>query len=236
MTLKIEKICTEYGSIKMLKEVSLEINEGEIVTLIGANGAGKTTLLNTISGLTRPSRGKILFNDTRIDRMLPEEVTRIGISHVPQGRKIFPESTVLENLEMGAFIRKSRREVIEDTERLFKVFPKLEERKNQLAGSLSGGEQQMLAISRALMSRPKLLLMDEPSMGLAPLLVNEIFKIIQDLHKSGTTIFLVEQNAVKALRIAQRGYVLETGVIVLSGDTRDLLNNDNVKKSYLGGG
>jgi branched-chain amino acid transport system ATP-binding protein len=236
MTLKIEKICTEYGSIKLLKDVSLEINEGEIVTLIGANGAGKTTLLNTISGLTRPSRGKILFNDTRIDRMLPEEVTRIGISHVPQGRKVFPESTVLENLEIGAFIRKSRREVFEDAERLFKVFPKLEERKNQLAGSLSGGEQQMLAISRALMSRPKLLLMDEPSMGLGPLLVNEIFKIIQDLHKSGTTIFLVEQNAVKALRIAQRGYVLETGVIVLSGDTRDLANNDNVKKSYLGGG
>jgi len=234
--LKIEQICSQYGNIRILKDVSLEINEGEIVTLIGANGAGKTTLLNTISGLIRPSRGEIFFYDIRIDRMLPEDITKIGISQVPEGRKVFAESTVMENLEMGAFTRKSRMEILEDIERFFKIFPALEKRKNQHAGSLSGGEQQMLSISRALMSRPKLLLMDEPSMGLAPLLVNEIFRIIRDLHKSGTPIFLVEQNAVKALNVAQRGYVLETGEIVLSGDARDLLSNESVKKSYLGGG
>jgi len=233
--LKVKQIFTNYGNIMILKDVSVEINEGEIVTLIGANGAGKTTLLNTISGLIKPSRGEISFYNTRIEKMLPEKIARLGISHVPEGRKVFPESTVMENLEMGAFPRKSRGEVLEDIERFFEIFPILKERKNQSAGSLSGGEQQMLAISRGLMSRPKLLLMDEPSMGLAPLLVSEIFRIIHEVHKGGTTIFLVEQNAVKALNVAQRGYVLETGAVVLSGGAKDLLNDDNVKKSYLGG-
>ncbi|WAM32807.1 ABC transporter ATP-binding protein [Caldicellulosiruptor morganii] len=233
--LKINGIDVYYGSIQALFSVSLEVQKGEIVTLIGANGAGKSTLLKTISGLIRPRTGSIYFEDIDITKKSSMDIVKLGISHVPEGRRVFPEMTVLENLELGAYLRRDRQGIKEDLKRVFERFPRLYERKNQLAGTLSGGEQQMLAIGRALMSRPKLLLLDEPSMGLAPILVTEIFKIIKEINSQGTTILLIEQNAHMALSIADRAYVIETGKIVLSGEAKEIAANPEVKKAYLGG-
>lgn len=233
--LKVNEIDVFYGAIQALFSVSLEVKKGEIVTLIGANGAGKSTLLKTISGLIRPRSGTILFEDIDITKKSSMEIVKLGISHVPEGRRVFPEMTVLENLELGAFLRKDKQAIKKDLELVFERFPRLYERKNQLAGTLSGGEQQMLAIGRSLMSRPKLLLLDEPSMGLAPILVTEIFKIIKEINSQGTTILLIEQNAHMALSIADRAYVIETGRIVLSGEAKDIAANPEVKKAYLGG-
>jgi len=224
-----------YGAIQALFSVSLEVQKGEIVTLIGANGAGKSTLLKTISGLIRPRTGSVFFEDIDITKKSSIEIVKLGISHVPEGRRVFPEMTVLENLELGAYLRKDKQGIKEDLKKVFERFPRLYERKNQLAGTLSGGEQQMLAIGRALMSKPKLLLLDEPSMGLAPILVTEIFKIIKEINSQGTTILLIEQNAHMALSIADRAYVIETGKIVLSGDAKEIAANPEVKKAYLGG-
>lgn len=232
--LKIENINVYYGAIHAIKGISLDVREGEIVTLIGANGAGKSTTLRTISGLLKPKTGKISFLGKNIAGMPAHEIVREGISQVPEGRRIFAEMSVLENLELGAFIRKDDEEIKKDMEIVFHRFPRLEERKDQQAGTLSGGEQQMLAMGRALMSRPKLLLLDEPSMGLAPLLIREIFSIIEDINKTGTTILLVEQNANMALSIADRAYVLETGRITLSGDAEKLAASEDVRKAYLG--
>ncbi|AEM73415.1 ABC transporter ATP-binding protein [Caldicellulosiruptor acetigenus] len=231
----VNEIDVFYGAIQALFSVSLEVKKGEIVTLIGANGAGKSTLLKTISGLIRPRSGTILFEDIDITKKSSMEIVKLGISHVPEGRRVFPEMTVLENLELGAFLRKDKQAIKKDLELVFERFPRLYERKNQLAGTLSGGEQQMLAIGRALMSRPKLLLLDEPSMGLAPILVTEIFKIIKEINSQGTTILLIEQNANMALSIADRAYVIETGRIVLTGNAKDVASNPEVKKAYLGG-
>ncbi len=233
--LKIDNINVYYGAIHAIKGISLEVREGEIVTLIGANGAGKSTTLRTISGLLKPKTGKITFLGGNIAGRPAHEIVREGISQVPEGRRIFAEMTVLENLELGAFIRKDADGIRKDMEMVFRRFPRLEERKDQQAGTLSGGEQQMLAMGRALMSRPKLLLLDEPSMGLAPLLIREIFSIIEDINKTGTTILLVEQNANMALSIADRAYVLETGRITLSGDAGKLAASEDVRKAYLGG-
>ncbi|WP_271629733.1 ABC transporter ATP-binding protein [Caldicellulosiruptor sp. DIB 104C] len=233
--LKVNEIDVFYGAIQALFSVSLEVKKGEIVTLIGANGAGKSTLLKTISGLIRPRSGTILFEDIDITKKSSMEIVKLGISHVPEGRRVFPEMTVLENLELGAFLRKDKQAIKKDLELVFERFPRLYERKNQLAGTLSGGEQQMLAIGRSLMSRPKLLLLDEPSMGLAPILVTEIFKIIKEINSQGTTILLIEQNAHMALSIADRAYVIETGRIVLSGEAKEIAANPEVKKAYLGG-
>ncbi|WAM30595.1 ABC transporter ATP-binding protein [Caldicellulosiruptor naganoensis] len=233
--LKVNRIDVYYGAIQALFSVSLEVQKGEIVTLIGANGAGKSTLLRTISGLIRPRTGSIHFEDIDITKKSPMEIVKLGISHVPEGRRVFPEMTVLENLELGAYLRKDKQGIKEDLKKVFERFPRLYERKNQLAGTLSGGEQQMLAIGRALMSRPKLLLLDEPSMGLAPILVTEIFKIIKEINSQGTTILLIEQNAHMALSIADRAYVIETGKIVLSGEAKEIAANPEVKKAYLGG-
>jgi len=233
--LKVNEIDVFYGAIQALFSVSLEVKKGEIVTLIGANGAGKSTLLKTISGLIRPRTGSIYFEDIDITKKSSMEIVKLGISHVPEGRRVFPEMTVLENLELGAYLRKDKQGIKEDLKKVFERFPRLYERKNQLAGTLSGGEQQMLAIGRALMSRPKLLLLDEPSMGLAPILVTEIFKIIKEINSQGTTILLIEQNAHMALSIADRAYVIETGRIVLSGEAKDIAANPEVKKAYLGG-
>ena len=233
--LKIDNINVYYGAIHAIKGISLEVREGEIVTLIGANGAGKSTTLRTISGLLKPKTGKITFLGGNIAGRPAHEIVREGISQVPEGRRIFAEMTVLENLELGAFIRKDADGIRKDMEMVFQRFPRLEERKDQQAGTLSGGEQQMLAMGRALMSRPKLLLLDEPSMGLAPLLIREIFSIIEDINKTGTTILLVEQNANMALSIADRAYVLETGRITLSGDAGKLAASEDVRKAYLGG-
>ena len=224
-----------YGAIHAIKGVSLEVNEGEIVTLIGANGAGKSTILRTISGLLKPKTGSIQFEGQEIAGMPAHEIVKTGISQVPEGRRIFAEMSVLENLELGAFTRKDKDGIKADMELVFERFPRLKERIGQLAGTLSGGEQQMLAMGRALMSRPRLLLLDEPSMGLAPLLIKEIFAIIQDINKTGTTVLLVEQNANMALSIAHRAYVLETGRITLSGDAKELAASDEVRKAYLGG-
>ena len=232
--LNIENIDVNYGAIRALLQVSLEVNEGEIVALVGANGAGKSTTLRSISGLVRPQTGKIYFEGKEIQKYPPHKVVGIGISQVPEGRRVFPLMTVLENLELGAFSRKGKSEVKEDINNIFLKFPRLEERKQQLAGTLSGGEQQMLAIGRALMSRPKLLLMDEPSMGLAPMLVQEIFNIVKEINQTGTTILLVEQNARMALSIAHRAYVLETGSLVMSGNAKELAENEAVQKAYLG--
>ena len=232
--LKVENINVYYGSIHAVKNISFEVGEGEIVTLIGANGAGKSTILKTISGLLRCKSGKISFMDKDISSTEAYEITQRGLSHVPEGRRIFQQLTVEENLEMGGYMR-SKEEIRETIENVYKKFPRIKERKNQIAGTLSGGEQQMLAIGRSLMSFPKLVMMDEPSMGLAPVLVQQIFDIIQELNEAGTTILLVEQNALMALSIAHRGYVLETGKIVLSSNAKELLNNDEVKKAYLGG-
>lgn len=233
--LTVNDINVFYGTIHAIKGVSLEVNEGEIVTLIGANGAGKSTILRTISGLLKPKTGSIQFVGQEIAGMPAHEIVKTGISQVPEGRRIFAEMSVLENLELGAFTRKDKDGIKADMELVFERFPRLKERIGQLAGTLSGGEQQMLAMGRALMSRPRLLLLDEPSMGLAPLLIKEIFAIIQDINKTGTTVLLVEQNANMALSIAHRAYVLETGRITLSGDAKELAASDEVRKAYLGG-
>ena len=233
--LTVNDINVFYGAIHAIKGVSLEVNEGEIVTLIGANGAGKSTILRTISGLLKPKSGSIQFEGQDIAGMPAHEIVKTGISQVPEGRRIFAEMSVLENLELGAFTRKDKDGIKADMELVFNRFPRLKERIGQLAGTLSGGEQQMLAMGRALMSRPRLLLLDEPSMGLAPLLIKEIFAIIQDINKTGTTVLLVEQNANMALSIAHRAYVLETGRITLSGDAKELAASDEVRKAYLGG-
>lgn len=233
--LKIDNIDVYYGAIHALKGISLEVKEGEIVTLIGANGAGKSTTLRTISGLLKPKTGSITFLGQDIAGVRAHEIVKKGISQVPEGRRVFAEMTVMENLDLGAFVRKDKAGIQQDLKHVFELFPRLEERKNQSAGTLSGGEQQMLAMGRALMSRPKLLLLDEPSMGLAPLLIKEIFNIIVDINKSGTTVLLVEQNANMALSIANRAYVLETGRITLSGSAKELAASEDVRKAYLGG-
>ncbi|HHW66876.1 MAG: branched-chain amino acid transport system ATP-binding protein [Epulopiscium sp.] len=232
--LTVNGINVYYGAIHAIKDVSFHVDEGEIVTLIGANGAGKTTILHTISGLLRAKTGEIKFQNQSINKIEPHEILKMGIAHVPEGRRIFAQMTVLENLQMGAYTRNNKEETNNMIEMVFEKFPRLKERINQLAGTMSGGEQQMLAIGRALMSKPKLLLMDEPSMGLAPILVQEIFNIIQEINAAGTTILLVEQNANMALSIANRAYVLETGKVVLEGNAKELLGNENVRKAYLG--
>ena len=233
--LKVKDLNVYYGKIHAIKGITFEVNDGEIVTLIGANGAGKTTTLQTVSGLLRAEKGIISFQGEDISKVKPYQIPDLGIAHVPEGHQVFAEMTVYENLVMGAFIRKDKREIAQDMEMVFNYFPRLKERSKQIAGTLSGGEQQMLAIGRALMTRPKLLLLDEPSMGLAPILVDEIFSMIQTINSAGTTILLVEQNANKALRIANRGYVLETGKIKLHGTSEELLTNDEVRTAYLGG-
>ena len=233
--LTIRNLNVSYGAIHAVHDVSLEVNDGEIVSLIGANGAGKTTILHTVTGLKSASSGEIACDGLDLRRAEPSSLIRHGIGHVPEGRHIFPQMTVLENLEMGAYSRKiGREELAADMEDLFKRFPRLKERRRQIAGTLSGGEQQMLAICRALMGRPKLLLMDEPSMGLSPILVREIFSIIRDCHEQGITILLVEQNARMALGIADRAYVLETGRITIQGKAKELLQDDRVRRAYLG--
>lgn len=234
MLLQVKDLHVYYGAIHALHGISFEIAEGEIVTLIGANGAGKSTTLRTISGLIRPRSGQIIYRGQDITLTPPEQIVRMGISHVPEGRKIFAPLTVRENLEMGAYIINDRAEVNRLMERVFKSFPRLKERLNQLGGTLSGGEQQMLAMGRGLMSKPSLLLLDEPSMGLSPILVQEIFNIIKEINAQGTSILLVEQNAQMALSIAHRAYVLETGNIVLSGTAREIAENPRVKEAYLG--
>lgn len=233
--LQVKDIEVFYGAIHALKKLSLEVEQGSIVTLIGANGAGKTTTLKTISGILRPRSGSVFFKDIDISKVAPEKIVGMGISQVPEGRRVFASMSVLENLEMGAYLRKDKKEIADDMDNVFVRFPRLKERRKQMAGTLSGGEQQMLAIGRALMARPQLLLMDEPSMGLAPLLVKEIFSIIKDINDRGTTILLVEQNAHMALSIADKAYVIETGEIVLQGSAEQLLTSDDVKKAYLGG-
>ncbi|MEH7115813.1 ABC transporter ATP-binding protein [Neobacillus vireti] len=233
--LKINDINVYYGNIHALKGVSLEINEGEIVTLIGANGAGKSTLLQTISGLLKPKKGEIIFNNEQVAGKVAQSIVKRGISHVPEGRRVFANMSVEENLELGAYLRKDKKGIKEDFEKVYQLFPRLEERKKQLSGTLSGGEQQMLAMGRALMARPRLLLLDEPSMGLAPLLVKTIFNIIEMINKTGTTILLVEQNANMALSIADRAYVIETGKIVASGTAEELSQSDQIRAAYLGG-
>jgi branched-chain amino acid transport system ATP-binding protein len=232
--LKVENVSTYYGNIRALDKISLEVKEGEIVCLIGSNGAGKTTTLLTISGLLGLAEGSVFFREQKISGLAPHLIVKMGISHVPEGRRIFPQLTLRENLDMGSFTRKDKEGIKKDMEKVFELFPQLKGREKQPAGTLSGGEQQMLAMGRALMSRPKLLLLDEPSMGLAPMIVKEIFRIIEDINKQGTTILLVEQNAQMALGIAQRGYVMETGRIVLHDKTSSLLQNSDVKKAYLG--
>ncbi len=232
--LYVEGIHTFYGAIEALKGISLEVHQGEIVTLIGSNGAGKTTTLRSINGLNHPRRGSIVFEGNDITRTPAHEIVKSGISQSPEGRKLFPRMTVSENLEMGAFQRTDRLETKDDMDRVFSLFPRLAERKSQKAGTLSGGEQQMCAIGRALMARPKLLLLDEPSMGLAPILVERIFAIIKEINDQGTPILLVEQNAMMALDVASRGYVLETGTVALADDAKALLRNEQVRKTYLG--
>lgn len=233
--LKVDNLSVHYGMIQAVRDVSFEVNEGEVVSLIGANGAGKTTILRTLSGLVRPSSGKIEFLGQEIQKKPAQKIVAGGLSQVPEGRHVFPGLTVMENLEMGAFLKKNREENQANLKKVFSRFPRLEERKNQDAATLSGGEQQMLAMGRALMSTPKLLLLDEPSMGLAPIFIQEIFDIIQDIQKQGTTVLLIEQNANKALAISDRGYVLETGKIVLSGTGKELASSEEVRKAYLGG-
>ena len=231
--LKVTDLTVNYGMIQAVKGISFEVKEGEIVALIGANGAGKTTTLQTVTGMIPSRTGTIEFAGTDITKVPAHRIVSMGLAHVPEGRRVFAQLTVLENLKMGAYTRKDKDGIEETLKEIYKRFPRLEERKSQLAGTLSGGEQQMLAMGRALMSRPKMIVMDEPSMGLSPLYVTEIFKIIQDINASGTTVLLVEQNAKKALSIADQAYVLETGNIVLSGKASDLMNDDSVKKAYL---
>jgi branched-chain amino acid transport system ATP-binding protein len=232
--LKLDGVETYYGTIQALKGISIEVREGEVVTLLGANGAGKSTTLRSINGLNHPRRGAIRFLDEDISRTPAHEIVRRGISQSPEGRKLFPRMTVVENLEMGAFQRHDRGEIKEDMDRVFTLFPRLAERGSQRAGTMSGGEQQMCAIGRALMARPKLLMLDEPSMGLAPIFVDRVFETIVEINKQGTTILLVEQNALVALEVADRGYVLQTGTVALSGTAQSLRDDEGVRKTYLG--
>lgn len=233
--LEVKDLNVYYGAIHAIKDISFEVNEGEIITLIGANGAGKTTTLHAISGLLKPKSGSIHFCGKEITHTDAYKIPKLGLAQVPEGRRVFAKMTVMENLEMGAYIRSSKESLNEEYERIFERLPRLKERRKQAAGTLSGGEQQMLAIGRALMSKPKMLLLDEPSMGLSPILVQEIFSIIQDVNKTGVTVLLVEQNAKMALNIANRAYVLETGQVVMNGDAKELSNNEQVRKAYLGG-
>ncbi len=232
--LEVKNLEVYYGVINAIKGVSFEVNEGEVIALIGANGAGKTTILHTVTGLINGTAGEIIFNGVDITKMPAHKIVGLGMAHVPEGRRVFSQLSVLQNLKMGAYTRKDKKEIDDTLKMVYERFPRLEERKNQVAGTLSGGEQQMLAMGRALMSHPKIILMDEPSMGLSPILVEDIFRIIRDISASGTTVLLVEQNAKKALSIANRAYVLETGSIVLQGEASLLMNNDSVKKAYLG--
>ena len=233
--LEVKDLEVYYGMINALKGVSFEVNEGEVVALIGANGAGKTTTLHTITGLLSAKNGSVIYDGVDISKIPPHKIVTMGMAHVPEGRRVFQQLTVLENLKMGAFTRKDKKEMEETLKDVYHHFPRLEERKNQVAGTLSGGEQQMLAMGRAMMSKPKLVVMDEPSMGLSPLLVKEVFKIIEAMHKAGITVLLVEQNAKMALSIADRAYVLETGSISLSGTGKELMESEDIKKAYLGG-
>ena len=231
--LKVDNIEVYYGMIKALKGVSFEVNKGEIVALIGANGAGKTTILHTVTGLLKPKTGTIIYKDNDITKVPAHKIVSMGMAHVPEGRRIFQQLSVIDNIKLGAYTRKDKDEIEQTLNYVYERFPRLKERKNQIAGTLSGGEQQMLAMGRALMSKPDFVLMDEPSMGLSPLLVSEIFDIIKAINENGTTVLLVEQNAKKALSIADRAYVLETGSIVLSGDAKELMNDESIKKAYL---
>jgi len=232
--LEIKNLSVNYGGIQALQDVSLTVNEGEVVTLIGANGAGKTTILRSISGLVSPRSGEIIYNGKNITSLRPDQIVQVGIAHSPEGRRVLARQTVLDNLELGAFVRSDRWGIKADIEKQLQLFPRLGERRDQLAGTLSGGEQQMLAITRAVMSRPRLLLLDEPSLGLAPQIVREIFKTIVNLNQSGVTILLVEQNATLALQHANRGYVMESGVITIAGQASDLLVDERVRQAYLG--
>ena len=232
--LEVRDLEVNYGSINAIKKISFDVNEGEVIALIGANGAGKTTTLHTITGLLKAKSGSVMFEGKELLKTPPHKIVEMGMAHVPEGRRIFQQLTVYKNLTLGAFTRKDKGAIDETLKMVYSKFPRLEERKKQVAGTLSGGEQQMLAMGRALMSKPKIVLMDEPSMGLSPLFVAEVFKIIEEIRAGGTTVLLVEQNAKKALEIADRAYVLETGKIVLSGDAKELMNNDSVKKAYLG--
>lgn len=232
--LEVKDLEVYYGMIQAIKGISFEVNQGEVIALIGANGAGKTTTLHTITGLLSPKKGSVLFEGQDITKVPAHKIVSMGMAHVPEGRRVFSQLSVYENLKLGAYTRKDKSNIDKELQSIYERFPRLAERKNQLAGTLSGGEQQMLAMGRALMSKPSIVLMDEPSMGLSPILVNEIFDIIESISKSGTTVLLVEQNAKKALSIADRAYVLETGKVVLEGDAKALLENDSIKKAYLG--
>ena len=232
--LEVKNLEVYYGVIQAIKGISFEVNEGEVIALIGANGAGKTTTLQTITGMLKPEKGEVIFNGVDISKIPGHKIVPMGMAHVPEGRRVFAQLSVYENLKMGAYTRKDKNEIEQSLKMVYQRFPRLEERKNQLAGTLSGGEQQMLAMGRALMSKPKIILMDEPSMGLSPIFVEEIFNIIKEISAGGTTVLLVEQNAKKALSIANRAYVLETGNIVLSGDAHEMMNNEQIKKAYLG--
>ena len=232
--LEVKDLEVYYGVIQAIKGVSFHVDQGEVIALIGANGAGKTTILHTVTGLLAPKKGSVYFEGKEITKMPAHKIVSLGMAHVPEGRRVFAELSVYENLKMGAYTRKDRSEIAATLEKVYERFPRLKERRNQMAGTLSGGEQQMLAMGRALMSKPKIILMDEPSMGLSPILVNEIFDIIQEVSNSGTTVLLVEQNAKKALSIADRAYVLETGKISIEGKAKDLLEDDSIKKAYLG--
>ena len=232
--LEVRDLQVYYGMIHAIKGISFDVNQGEVIALIGANGAGKTTTLHTITGLLAPKSGSVLFEEKDITKVPAHKIVSMGMAHVPEGRRVFAELSVYENLKMGAYTRKDKKEIEESLANVYKRFPRLEERKNQMAGTLSGGEQQMLAMGRALMSKPKIILMDEPSMGISPIFVNEIFDIIRAVSESGTTVLLVEQNAKKALSISDRAYVLETGTITMSGKAKDLLEDEAVKKAYLG--
>ena len=232
--LEVKDLEVYYGMIQAIKGISFEVNQGEVIALIGANGAGKTTTLHTITGLLSPKKGSVLFEGQDITKVPAHKIVSMGMAHVPEGRRVFSQLSVYENLKLGAYTRKDRSNIDKELQSIYERFPRLAERKNQLAGTLSGGEQQMLAMGRALMSKPSIVLMDEPSMGLSPIRVNEIFDIIESISKSGTTVLLVEQNAKKALSIADRAYVLETGKVVLEGNAKDLLENDSIKKAYLG--
>ncbi|MFZ2258571.1 MAG: ABC transporter ATP-binding protein [Clostridiaceae bacterium] len=233
--LKLNNLSVHYGGIQALKTISLQVKKGEIVALIGANGSGKTTTLRSISGLERKSAGEIIYQGKDISKTVASDIVKLGISHVPEGRRVFPRMSVYENLEVGAITRSDKEGIAKDFKRTFELFPRLLERRGQMAGTLSGGEQQMLAIARGLLSKPKLLLLDEPSMGLAPLIVEEIFSIIKEINESGTTVLLVEQNANLALKYSNRGYILKNGYIDLEGNSSDLIHNDEIKKAYLGG-
>ena len=233
--LEVKDLQVYYGVIQAIKGISFEVNKGEVIALIGANGAGKTTILHTVTGLLSPKSGSVIYNGTDITKCQGHKIVSMGMAHVPEGRRVFAHLSVEQNLRLGAYTRSDKKEIAESFEMVYDRFPRLKERRKQEAGTLSGGEQQMLAIGRALMSHPKIVLMDEPSMGLSPLLVSEIFDIIKHINESGTTVLLVEQNAKKALKIADRGYVLETGKIVMTGTGAELLDNDEVRKAYLGG-